>query len=318
MTDESKVVSADALLTALHERFFKANEGFSEVTSSHWREIGWHKVGRHAGTWKLHGAGFGDRVEINLFNCIRNFGVSVALSRMQEQYGCPRDLWKLGRDIARRQQRVFSFDCAKQILSLSKVISEAGGDNTARPLTSAGLSRVCVIGDGYGYLGSLIKMVDPGVTLTSVNLGRGLLFDAHYSAMCMPEASLGLGIQQDNVRDFVFLPAEDYAALQDMPQDLIFNIASMQEMNLSVVKNYINYIRRGDGGSPLFYCCNRRDKRLPDGEVVRFSEYGWQSKDDILFDEPCPWYQNYPAGFIPRWHPFDGEILHRLVRLAPR
>lgn len=310
---------SEAVLDALYTRFFEAHDGFSEVTSSHWREIGWHRVERRPGSWIMRGAGFGDRAEWTYLNRIRNFGINAALSKMQQRYDCPREIWDMGRAVARLQRRVFSFDCAKQILSLSKVIAEMGGTDPKRPLSSAGLRRVCVIGDGYGYLGVLIKTVDPDVRLTSVNLGRGLLFDAYYSVICMPEASLGLKGEQDvGSCDFVFLPAEDYAELQGMPQDLVFNIASMQEMNLAVVRNYMQYIRHDNEGRPYLYCCNRRAKRLPDGEVVKFEEYGWLDADEIVFDETCPWYQAYPSGIIPRWHPFDGEILHRLVRLAPR
>lgn len=176
---------------------------------------------------------------------------------------------------------------------------------------------MCVIGDGYGYLGSLLKAFDPSVEVTSVNLGRGLLFDVYYSGLRFPNASACLSEAEAvcGGKDFTFMPAEDYASLQDQPQDLVFNIASMQEMNLDVVRNYMHYIRRRDGKRTLFYCCNRVNKILPDGEVVRFDEYGWSANDSVVFDELCPWYQNFPHGLIVRWCPFDGEIKHRLVYL---
>jgi hypothetical protein len=219
--------------------------------------------------------------------------------------------------VARSQNRIFGYDCAKQVLSLAKVARSIEPTDPLSPLTSSGIRKVCVIGDGYGYLGALIKSFDPGVTVTSVNLGRGLLFDAFYTSRCFPHASLiAHGQRADASPDFIFLPAEDYAELRGLNQDLIFNIASMQEMNLTVVKNYMRYIRRSDGRRSLFYCCNRMEKTLPDGEKVRFDEYGWNSDDTVVFDESCPWYQSFPHGLLPKWLPFDGEIQHRLVNLA--
>ncbi|OUR64416.1 hypothetical protein A9Q79_08025 [Methylophaga sp. 42_25_T18] len=68
--------------------------------------------------------------------------------------------------------------------------------------------------------------------------------------------------------------------------------------------------------NPFFYCCNRVEKQLPDGEVVLFEQYGWSLDDMILDDELCPWYKQYPASLPPFWRSFDGPIRHRLVRLA--
>ena len=185
-----------------------------------------------------------------------------------------------------------------------------------------GIKRVCVIGDGYGYLGSVLKAADPGLAVTSVNLGRGLLFDVYYTLLAHPQARLSLagetaGAVYDGT-DFIFLPAENYSLLSRMPQDLVLNVASMQEMNISVVRNYMDYIRPKQASeNVLFYCCNRGEKRLPAGEIVRFADYGWLDADEVYFDEACPWYQEFPVGLIPRYLPFDGAHLHRFVALSP-
>jgi hypothetical protein len=216
----------------------------------------------------------------------------------------------------------------KQVLSLHRLLLLLDG----RPLlpsleksgrfTSRGIRRVCVIGDGYGYLACLLKSVDPALQLTSVNLGRGLFFDVFYTLLSHPDAKVCLSDEHrasDVVtNDFLFLPAENYNMLRQMPQDLVFNIASMQEMNISVVQNYIDYIRpKHESERVLFYCCNRREKTLPAGEVVKFSDYGWREADKVYFDEACPWYQKFPSGILGRYLPFNGEILHRFVSLAP-
>ncbi len=286
------------------------------MTSSHWRAVGWHRARVGDGKWKLDGAGFGDLQNDNFLNTLRTFGVRRAVESLREAHDCPEELWKLGISVARSQNRIFSFDCAKQVLALAKVYGYLEPTDPDSPLTSAGVTNCCVIGDGYGYLGALLKSFDPNVTVTSVNLGRGLLFDAYYTCLRFPRASLALlGDGVSSKQDFLFLPAEDYGALKNMPQDLVFNIASMQEMNLVVVQNYLHYIRRRANQRVLFYCCNRIEKTLPDGEIVRFDDYGWDANDVIVFDELCPWYQSFPHGLIPRWLSFDGKIKHRLVDL---
>lgn len=304
-------------LENLYRRFYESHDSFSEVTSSHWQKVGWHTASLGKGEWKLKGTGFGDWMENNFINRLRTFGVSRAVAGLQSRYGCPGDLWEMGMAVAKSQNRIFSYDCAKQVLALAKVARSIAAKDPQSPLVSADIGKVCVIGDGYGYLGALLKAFDPGVTVTSVNLGRGLLFDAYYTNLRFPNASAAVGdaAAGRSGTDFTFLPAEDYASLQSLPQDLVFNIASMQEMNLAVVRNYVRYIRRQDGKRTLFYCCNRVEKALPDGEVVRFGEYGWRANDAIVFDERCPWYQSFPHGLIPKWLPFDGEINHRLVYL---
>jgi hypothetical protein len=311
MADNSEVV-----LSALYQRFFEKHESFSDVTSSHWRKVGWHTASLGQGVWKLKGAGFGDWMEDNLLNRLRTFGVGRAIAGLRQAHACPESLWRLGMEVAKSQRRIFSYDCAKQVLALAKVARSIAVPDSASPLTSAGISKVCVIGDGYGYLGSLLKAFDRGVTVTSVNLGRGLLFDAYYTRQCFPDAVLAvLDPKSAQSADFLFLPAEDYAALQSSSQDMVFNIASMQEMNLAVVRNYVRYIRRQDGNRTLFYCCNRIEKTLPDGDTVRFDDYGWDTSDTVVFDELCPWYQAFPHGLLAQWLPFDGPIKHRLAYL---
>ena len=57
------------------------------------------------------------------------------------------------------------------------------------------------------------------------------------------------------------------------------------------------------------------EKILPDGTVIRFMDYPWDAAEEILIDEPCPWYQKYPSPKPPFWKPFDGTFLHRLIKL---
>jgi hypothetical protein len=70
-----------------------------------------------------------------------------------------------------------------------------------------------------------------------------------------------------------------------------------------------------------FYCVNREEKTLPDGSVIRFNDYPWQSSEITGWggiDGLCPWYQEYPSSRPPFWKPFDGTHLNRLIKLETK
>jgi hypothetical protein len=91
----------------------------------------------------------------------------------------------------------------------------------------------------------------------------------------------------------------------------------MQEMTIESVSDYFTCMRSAaQGMGPYFYCCNRVEKLLPDGALIRFDEYPWSKADEVLVDELCPWHQRYYALRPPFYRPFDGPVQHRLARLA--
>jgi hypothetical protein len=88
----------------------------------------------------------------------------------------------------------------------------------------------------------------------------------------------------------------------------------MQEMNYEAITSYFNVIRN-QNTTTWFYCCNRVSKTLPDGSVINFSEYGWNTSDQVIVDELCPWHQRFPINRPPFSSKFDGPIKHRLIKL---
>ena len=114
----------------------------------------------------------------------------------------------------------------------------------------------------------------------------------------------------------ISIQAKDHELLRLRPVDTALNIASMQEMDPSVISAYFDDLRAiGYYRQLAFYCCNREEKRLPDGEVTRFSEYPWNSSDKMIVDELCPWHQQHYVFRIPTYRLYDGPIRHRLVIL---
>ena len=92
----------------------------------------------------------------------------------------------------------------------------------------------------------------------------------------------------------------------------------MGEMNPPVVAAYFDDMRAiAHERDVLFYCCNRQEKKLPDGVVTRFADYPWRAEDQIMVDELCPWTQFYYSILPPFYRPYDGPFMHRLLTLSP-
>ncbi len=105
--------------------------------------------------------------------------------------------------------------------------------------------------------------------------------------------------------------------LRFAPIDFVINIASMQEMNPSVIAKYFEDLRVVAKSRQLvLYCANRKEKRLPDGTLTKFSEYPWSQNDDVLAEGLCPWHQYFYSFFPPFYREYDGQILHKLVQLS--
>ena len=67
----------------------------------------------------------------------------------------------------------------------------------------------------------------------------------------------------------------------------------MQEMDPPRIVDYFNDLRTISGSRCFFYCCNREEKKLPDGTITRVRDYPWLTEDLVLIDELCPWHQFY-------------------------
>jgi len=293
------------ILENLYDNYFRNSSGHSKVTSSFWRTVRPQEVTIEKNQWNVKGWDFGDYRPLTFYNCITSLPQRLLLHYLLKKYHCSQPLIKAGKQIARRSGRIFSFDCVKQIISLH-VISQI--------LDSKSFKTVCVIGDGYGFLSSFIKLIFPHIKVVSVNLGRTLFFDVLFSQKCFSEHTPLLLKEKNDLSDLTFIEAENYRLLEGLPIDLFINIASMQEMDLAVINNYFQYMRLSSQTPCYFYCCNRLAKKLPDGTLIEFMKYPWQDSV-ILLDEICPWYQKYPSSKPPFWLPFDGVIQHRLARL---
>ena len=291
------------LLSILYERYYQSND-FSKQTSSFWRKYGeFQNVTKSGTNYKLKGLMFGEYKRNSVFNSIKNIRVSFFVSNLLKN--CDKDIIEATKFIAKKSSRLFSYDLARMALTINLL---------RQKISNLEKRKFCIIGDGYGALGCLIKKLLPNSKIISINLGKTLFFDAYYSQMIFPNAEHTLFIKNNNnslSKDFTYIEAENF---DHVDADIFINIASMQEMNNEDINLYFHTIRNQDSET-WFYCCNRISKELPDGKVINFDEYPWIEEDKIILDELCPWYQEYPTNrppFVLKFPPVN----HRLVKVG--
>ena len=220
--------------------------------------------------------------------------------------------------ILNKQNKGYSLDVLRQVISLAYL-------NDKKIVKENGIS--CVIGDGFATMTSLLlKHSKQRVVL--VNLSKTLLVDLYYLRLLLgdrfasevvlvadKDSLLEILLKTESKPSVIAIEAENHELIQLCPIDLTINIASMQEMNPEVVEEYFTDISvASKRHNSVFYCCNREEKVLPDGTMVKFENYPWNLSDEVLEDELCPWHQKYYSIKLPFYHNYDGAIRHRLAR----
>lgn len=126
----------------------------------------------------------------------------------------------------------------------------------------------------------------------------------------------------DDSISFGMIDASNANILTKQQIDLFINIASFGEMNLDIVSNYFKIIKSTIKGTYL-YSCNREEKELPDGTIIKMKEYPWGGFTQKFLEEPNPWHLTYyklRSGLIPIPKikiPFDGLLIHKLLFYPP-
>jgi hypothetical protein len=296
------------ILDTLYSKYY-SGEGFSDVTSSHWRGYGAKTtITRRNQKFDITAYGISNFEKKSILRSIKHLPIDFLLSRLLKEHNASEETIACAKSIASQLNCYFSFDHAKHVLSFDLIASYDLFRN----------GFICVIGDGHGFFGTLIKKILPDTKIIFINLGRNLLIDAICFSRIFPDVKpLHLQKQEDlelvDSSSVIFLEAEHCELIKDLPIGIFANIASMQEMDMSMVKKYFEYMRTSTK-EPYLYCCNREEKTLPDGSVIRFADYPWGGAE-VIVDELCPWYQQYPTTKPPFWRPFEGALMHRLVKL---
>jgi hypothetical protein len=281
----------------------------SIATSSHWDKFTKYqkitsKKDSKIEDIKLSGYGFGDFKRRNLPDAIKNLPTYVYLKTKifpLTNY----NYLKIAKKNSKASKQLMSHDSARMVLTLELL---------NKYLPDLNDKKIVIIGDGYARMGTLIKGVFPKSTIIYVNLGRTLIFDLVFSKKCFPKSSVKILDKNSNPdADFNFIEAEELSKLE-LNGDLFINIASMQEMNFDQINQYFEIIKNQELGT-YFYCCNRESKELPDGSVINFRDYPWESLEIELL-EYCRWHQEFPMNRPPFKGKFDGPTLHSISRVV--
>jgi putative sugar O-methyltransferase len=262
------------------------------------------------GQLRLNSSGFGEntsrKAHIALLTLL---AVSINLLILKDKVRLIKNLF-FGLRVVRSMGLIFSQDCFRQVCTFTFLQSNF--------FKKERVKRVLIIGDGFGVLSAMIHAAYPDSKIYLVDLGAVLFFQAHHLGNAYPQSSYRLMDDGGGLEcDFNFVSA-GYANLLPSGIDLGINIASMQEMAPSIINNYFDLMRKIK--VRYFYCCNRVEKNLPGGELVKFKNYGWSDHDVVLIDEICPWHKWY-LHFLgaPYFHPlvpffkaYDGVHWHRL------
>ena len=304
----------------LVSKYFTKNNTFSEETSSHWKKYGEKQsiklvYANQSQKWRfkkeggvnslteleIKGEGFGDFKKLNLINLICSISIFIY---------CATRLWpKLkGNTLLKtliytlKSKQIFGYDVTRMALTI---------DFLERNISNLESKRFCLIGDGYGRFGSILKSIYPNCSVIYINLGRTLVFDYYYTSKVFPNSNHQLNRTQDKFSDdFTYIEAERYREFK-LEAEIFVNIASMQEMDMKTINEYFSLIK-SQSHPVYFYCANRISKELPDGSIINFNEYPW-SGTKVLIDELCPWHQKFPSIKPPFVRKFDGPVQHRLV-----
>lgn len=217
-----------------------------------------------------------------------------------------------------------TLDTFRQVCSLVTLSDYISKTLKVRPL------NFLIVGDGYGILSCLIAQRFAGCTITLVDIGETLLFQAYYCQQAYPGLSHSLveDLSNESSENFNYCATEDLDALRNFEFDVVINIASMQEMNKQTISKYFTLFRHVTRKDNLFYCCNRISKLLMGGEHIKYEEYPWVEDDVHLEDEICPWHRYFFAPMyikltmtnfrfrIPIIRKYDGPTWHRVTILS--
>lgn len=276
----------------------------TSVTSSHWSTVGGSSVIKTSNGWLLHGYAFGNYAPNTLKYKLGHLPKTFLCKKELKKSNCHPDIVKAAYRVLKKQNRLLTYDCVRQMLSLDSILRSVWIP-----------TNVCVIGDGYGFLGSVLKEMGVSKVL-SINLNDILFFDMYYTKMAFPEIDTVLMQDKEDYREpgLIFLRAEDFELLEGLSIDLYINICSFQEIEPSITKRYFGLMKTSISPVKYLYSCNREVKTLPDGVITHFSDIPWE-ETDMIFDEVPIWVNKFPKTKPPFWAHLDGSIRHRLVRL---
>ncbi|MDO8748007.1 MAG: putative sugar O-methyltransferase [Candidatus Omnitrophota bacterium] len=301
------------IVRALYNSYYLQRDTEEITASSHWKEFGQKVkvcIDNNGNLTSYKGYGFGDLQPTNALNRTLKYFCNLTYFIKLQHKKEILTLIEESRVIIKKINSYLSYDCFRQICSLSVIRQYLKIDHHEE-------FNILVIGDGFGFLSALLKKIYPNCKITLLDLGKVLLFQAINLQRIYPKQTHFLITNSFDAGevDFLYVPADKSMNMKNLKYRLLINIASMQEMDYKTINDYFALMRRNSAKDNLFYCCNRKQKILPGGEVINFSRYPWVNTDRYLVDEVCPFYKYHFSAVFPFIHKFDGVFIHRLANL---
>jgi hypothetical protein len=201
----------------------------------------------------------------------------------------------------------------------------------AETITKNKIKKILIIGDGGGIFSCLLKILYPKLRICIIDLPQVTFFQAVNLEKKFPQAkhllmsnSTIISSQLFESADFVYcpVPALENFEKSEIKFDLAVNIFSMQEMNFKTVEYYFQLIKRKLHNRGFFYCCNRVEKTLPDGELIKFENFPFPEDANTSIDESPDFFKCFfsldPDVWVFSWLPFfskyRGKIRHKLLQ----
>lgn len=174
---------------------------------------------------------------------------------------------------------------------------------------------IAVIGDGKANFITNAFLNYPNSVLYSINLPEVLIHDYFIlkNYEIYKESDISVVENESDLSDkskkLFFITPNNIKMLLNLKIELFVNICSFQEIKNKDISKYFDLIKANES---LFYCCNRRYKKLPDGEEIIFKNYPW-GKGKKIFEEECPWLKNIYFFRPPFIKKYDGPHDHKLI-----
>jgi hypothetical protein len=276
-------------------------------TSAHWQEYGLRtRVTRRDGKLVLLAQGFDGIHESPLLRPLR-LAERLSYRKVSRQYRNYEKVLSAGSDVARDLGGTITNSAFIATLAASLLLDHIENQRLT-------VSSVVIIGDGAGFLGTLLRRLLPNSRLYCIDLPKMLVFQAQAHILTSKARLSVMTSQTGEPAQTTFLVPDAIERVEENV-DLAINIDSMQEMNPQSTQAYFAFLRRRSHDNSRFYCLNRESKVFSDGTESVFAKYPWRSDDTVFIDELCPFHTHFLDWHPPFFRRFDGPSRHRLVRL---
>ena len=158
----------DEIKKTLYEDYYGNNkkDQFSAETSSHWRDYGRKtQVNLTDNDFEIKSVGISSFREKTFLGLLRNIPIDYLPTRLLIRYSAQPKTVKAAKEIADKHGILFNYDYAKHVLFFDLLTS------LNRLETN---DFICIIGDGHGFFGTLIKSLIPNAKIIFVNLGKSI------------------------------------------------------------------------------------------------------------------------------------------------